>query len=318
MRRYALPAAAALILAVGLVAWSQLRPGILVIESIPVADVVIDGSAIGRTPVEVSLSPGKYEVLLKLAGFGDRMKILDIGAGDKRTIEVELVVSDPDDSDALALLGEEVGVPMGRFTAMARTRGGPPPIEMVLVPNGRARLEDLLRIRIEVDPESRADPAGKIEFRKGDLLLAALSFDPDEATTYEDFPPAVLEALGPGDELTWTVRPKVGNPVTATVEVVTDELRSRFEAIEKRLTEQPWIVRSHLKSQLLLNDGLYWAAAKEARLILDERPNSPRALAAMLRSLEELGLRNSSEWVDVQGRMDDLPAKVRDRIYGAR
>ncbi|MHC4858525.1 MAG: serine/threonine-protein kinase [Planctomycetota bacterium] len=316
LRRYMLPAAAVLLVAVGLAAWSQLRPGKLVLRSIPVALAQIDGEDVGSTPLEVSLPAGKHEILLSLEGFGDKVRTVEIEPGDTSTLDLELVLTSSDDVLAIAKLSQAVGVPFEPYQDLPVMRGAPPGGSgFALLPRGKARLDDLLNFRVELDPELRGDPAGVIQFMKDEKVLAELPFDPEHLTTVDELPQKVLAALKPGDELTWVVKPREGKEVRATVQVVPDELAAQIARIDERLAGQPWVARSHLKAKLYVANGLFQAALDEAKRIVAEQPDSALGWAAVQEALKGLGQENTNLWIEARRKLLRLPAEQRKQIF---
>ena len=114
----------------------------------------------------------------------------------------------------------------------------------------------------------------------------------------------VRDRLRVGDTVTWGCFPASGDPVTAEFRVVEDPLEDLLDTIETRLADQDGLVRSHVRAQVFLNQGLHNAALQEALRIVEEREDSARGWAVMQQALKGMGLEGTGLWGEVRGRLD--------------
>jgi len=283
-------AAAALLVLVTSALWFANRDATLHIVCFPVAQVSVDGAADVETPLELRLPPGSHELVFRQEGFGPRSVALRLVAGETRTMETALIAADPEDPEALRRIAKELGIALEMFEAAARIRGGPDgaPLQ-VLYPRGDVRLADLGTWRIDV-PDDRFEVDGHVEFRRDGEMLARVPFAADYTWTIGEVPAALTRELREGDTVEWGYFPKRGRSVTAGFRVVRDPLSERMRALEESTEGQPEILRSHLRVQLYLEQGLYVAALIEADRVVVLRGDSDRGWGAMLRALDGMGL----------------------------
>jgi len=70
---------------------AQPRWGTLALQSIPSdADVYVDGSFVGYTPLNFSVSPGRHDVRFELAGYDSFSTSTSVGAGQTQTVSARL------------------------------------------------------------------------------------------------------------------------------------------------------------------------------------------------------------------------------------
>jgi tRNA A-37 threonylcarbamoyl transferase component Bud32 len=308
--RWHLTAAAALLLICAVFAtWFFTRDATLTVMSFPVAQVRLDGVDHGPTPVEVALAPGLHELALRQEGFGEQKQEIRLSAGEKRMLQTALVASDPEDAEALQRLGQELEVAMRKLGETPRgsvTRGADHGVQ-AQYPRGDLRIADLDHFRIDVvdDPMGRefVEVDGTIEFRRGEEVLWSTEFEAESTWTLEEIPEAVRSALREGDTVTWGYFPRDGDPVTADFRVVADPLAERLAEIERRLAEQHWVTRSHLRIQLLLDRGLCMGALAEAARIVAENVESEAGWAAVREAVNRMGLAKSLLGQEVRGKL---------------
>ncbi len=65
---------------------AEAKPGRLVVNVLPWAEVTVDGRAQGRVPVDISLSPGRHRVRLHNPQRGDTTKVIQIRTGQTTTL----------------------------------------------------------------------------------------------------------------------------------------------------------------------------------------------------------------------------------------
>ena len=63
---------------------------ILVVRTRPAADIMMDGSALGRAPLEAKVSPGSHELIATAEGYEQEKVRMTIAVGDKREVDLEL------------------------------------------------------------------------------------------------------------------------------------------------------------------------------------------------------------------------------------
>ncbi len=75
---------------------SRAATGVLVVQSQVVgAEVLIDGKAMGRAPVEATLSAGTHPLLVRKDGYEPTSTSAVVGAGERRTVTIPLEVKSP-------------------------------------------------------------------------------------------------------------------------------------------------------------------------------------------------------------------------------
>ena len=275
--------------------------------SFPVAQVTVDGQSMGNTPVEMALPPGAHELILRQEGFGERTRLVELSAGENRSLETALIASNPDDPETLRRIASELDVVLRDFETAERSRGGSggPPV-VVLYPRGDVRLADLKMWRIDA-PDAEVEIDGEIRFRRGEEILARIPFTADLTWTIEDLPASLKQRLAAGDEVAWGYYPAEGDPITATFRVVADPLAEELARLVDRLKDQPPAVLGHLWTQLCLDKGLFMAAFDEARRMAGKNPKSDRAWAAMFEALKGMGLTETPLASEVSRRYDRKP-----------
>jgi hypothetical protein len=315
--RRPLLASAALLLAMAVAGfWWTRRPAILQLSCFPPARVTVDGREFGTTPVKLELPEGDHEVRLTRDGFSERRFIVALSAGDDKTLERVIVASDPDRPETHGVIARAMGMDFPVFESRPRLRGAAdrPALEL-LWPRGDVRASDLLSWRIDL-VDAEASIAGTLEFRRGDEVLGRLAFDPDNLRTEEVFPADVLAKLSPGDVLEWGCWPREGEPMTARCRLVPDTVAARLSALERRLEGQPDRLRDHFRAQVLLDEGLFLAAYRQALRTLEDAPGSPRATVMAVEALARMGLEDTIVWGEARDRLDRLPPEVRSTVLG--
>jgi len=268
--------------------------GRLVIASVPPADVWVDGVSRGVSPVDVAIAAGSHAIRVRLGGFATHEARVEVGPGDPTGVTVRLALLDAEEREALQLLAdaalpasERVWVQV--FEEPRPSRGGAKEETVrVVFPRGAVRPKDLARFRLEFPPGTGG---GAVEFRRGEQVLHRLLVSPADLRELEgDVPAAVRDALAAGDEVHWGFYPSAGAPRTTTFNVVEKDLHQAMAAIGQNMAGQPAAASAHLRAQLLLNQGLFYAAHQEAERILAKEPGSVRAWAVVLEALEKMGV----------------------------
>jgi hypothetical protein len=293
--------------------------GMVRIDSLPQAEVVIDGEDAGNTPLVRDFPEGSHDIVLRAGGFRDHEESIRVVAGGIADVDRVLIAEDPGDPVAIAKLA--AGLEIGELTAFeprVRHRGAPDP-EFVapLYPRGNVRLRDLTEYRVDVGEAFRDE--GRLVFRRRSQVLFATKFDPAGPSTVAPVPKKVVSALKSGAIVTWGFYPANGKPVTARFRVVRDDERiaKRLRRMEERMAGHPEVALAEMRAQLFLNKKLYTAAYLEARRALelaagDEAPPT-QALAVMQGAAQRMELRGTPLWQEIEDEIERVPARVRRR-----
>ncbi|HVG94005.1 MAG TPA: serine/threonine-protein kinase [Planctomycetota bacterium] len=323
VRQHALPIAAALAVTLGGAwLWTH-RPATMRIESFPPgAEVLVAGTSRGTTPVEVSLSPGSYDVTLRMAGFADRTRRVALGAGGERDLELALEVHENaagTDFGPRDRLLEAVGVEIARFETRRGERAGGGDKFTVLWPRGDVRLEDLADWAAEaIDYKS----GSVLEFVRGGKVLYSEPFHAELPAVLQPIPAAVLGALKEGDVVRFGLREararqgQFARDQEAEFRIVRSDASEAIAAAERRVGEQPAVVLAELRARLLLEKGLRTAALRHLEGLPDDVKSDPRILALTYRVYDELRLGASGRGKAVRDRIDGLPQAVQVALYG--
>jgi tetratricopeptide (TPR) repeat protein len=66
------------------------RDALIVVRTTPSADVLFDGKALGRAPLQVHATPGTHELVATANGYYEERVAMTLALGDRRDIELEL------------------------------------------------------------------------------------------------------------------------------------------------------------------------------------------------------------------------------------
>ncbi len=66
------------------------KDALIVVRTTPSADVFFDGTAMGRSPLQVRATPGTHELVATANGFYEERVAMTLALGDRRDIELEL------------------------------------------------------------------------------------------------------------------------------------------------------------------------------------------------------------------------------------
>ena len=308
---FVLPVAAAVALLFGGLAWWNGQPGVLRVELSLAADVFVDGVSVGRLrgdeeapdrplSLEVPLAPGEHRVQLVGKAFRTDEEVVRIRPRAPQNYSVltpMLKVTDLDDPAVMQEFARFLRVDWRRWTRVERERAGPPSVEAFL-PRGDVRVEDLDVVELWVPRAFDGDGKLVVFFARDGVDLApplpflseaelderdrALPRAADGARVAFPVPAAVRQALKPGDELAWGLRPARGRgPALASgrVRVVGEEVSAPLAALEKQLVGQPWQFGAVFRARVLREQGLHTAAA---RVLLASVPAAERGAYAWL------------------------------------
>jgi len=289
--RKAILLAASVLLAL-CVAWHLIPPadGQLDITTLPKSTVTIDSEVLGGTRLVRPFPPGDYIVVLERKGCRTRREPLTITSGGLNRQELRMVVTDGDDQEILDEFGEVEGVEYLTADRQIMRSGGGAPLE-ILYPRGAVRIADLTEGAVELNSLD-ANRDGFIEIRNGERKLLRHEWSTEGFTQIVAIPAAVRAQIQPGDELTFGFYPRSGTETIVQVRVVTDSLADRFAKIDKKLEEQPDLLRRHMKAQLLFDAELYTAAYLAARDITRQSKGerSARGWYLQKKALERMGI----------------------------
>ena len=292
--------------------------GKLVIASIPAAEVWIGGKSVGTSPIEHEIGAGSHEITLKTDGFADTKTTVEVASGKTVSIEPVLKANDPTDPVALSKIAKAMEFEeFSEFEPEMRHRGSKDDAFVVpLYPRGNVRVSDLSDYRIDVG--EAFEGAGKLVFKRGSTVLHEAAFDPEDLSTTAPMPQAVIDALKKGATVTWGFYPEKGKSKTAKFKVVGEDsrLQKRVAKLEKRMADQPEVLVCQMRAQLFLNKRLYLAAYREGLRAVSMQKGSgvpSQALAVMQNAVRRMDLKDTPLWDEVQGDVEKLSAKIRER-----
>jgi len=275
-------------------------PATLTISTFPVAEVILDNKSLGKTPIETSVRPGDYTLVLRSEGFEDYVSDVHLKPGGTASFDKDLVAN-PDDPRAREILAERYGLQVAQLVAMQRTRGGAEDdwIE-ALYPRGDVRIADLDDLRIDIGAAWEA--TGKLEIRVRGVAVWSADFVPDKLTTVVPLPEEAKMALRPGDAFEWGFYPDEGDATTARCRLVAEP--EGIAKLEENLAGQDPSLVALLRAGMLLKDGLDLAAYREAERLADAGKFGTDPLAIMQQAAQRMALEETSVWQDLIQRVD--------------
>jgi hypothetical protein len=290
--------AAAVLLVAGYL-FMSFFPATLAISTYPVAEVFLGEERLGTTPLETSVRPGRYRLVLRSEGFRDWVDDVRLKPGGTWSFERTLIAdaSDPRAREALASRYEIV---MAEMKEMKRTRSGVVEDWIApLYPRGDVRPQDVGDLRIDIGPEW--DAKGTLEIRRNGDVLYSARFAPDKLSTVAPVPEEAKAQLKPGDTFEWGFHPEKGDPVVARCKLVPDARST--ERMERDLEDQDPALVALLRANALLRENLLLAAYRQAERLADEGKLVKEALAVMQHALDGMGLEDSVLWWQLDGRI---------------
>ena len=87
-REVELSAGAELVVEANLVA--RKRDALVIVRTNPGADVLLDGTAMGRSPLQFRVAPGSHEIVATAAGYSEERIPMTLALGDRRDVDLEL------------------------------------------------------------------------------------------------------------------------------------------------------------------------------------------------------------------------------------
>ncbi len=311
VRRFWIPAAAVLLLGLVGFQWASNRPGRLIAPA-DVAGVVlmVDGTAQGEVPIEISLAPGEYEVSLQYPGCELEVRQIRLGPGETHHFWPPpgpvKDANDPQAFDAVSAAGGIETAPPERHSGDRHARIDAP--NRVVFPAGPVRLGDLDRYRLEIGMDE--PPAEtRLVFRRGEEILHEEPFHSQTIHPEErPIPVEVLAALRVGDFVSWGLEvpegeTAAGQDLLQRFHVVAgegvDEVLARVDQVAVR---QIPALRAALRARALLAQDLPLAAFREVAGVVDPEAPAASGIAPWIQYLEALkrmGLENRTVlWFD--------------------
>jgi hypothetical protein len=285
------PLAAAAVLLVALGIWWTQRAATVSVVSSPAGEVLLDGEPMGQTPRRFDASPGKHELTLRSGGFLDSVRTIELGAGEKRTLEFLLVADGAANPVALDKLAKRLRVVVAKLDRASAQRGdGDRPKVQAVFPRGFVRAEDLDTVRIDVGPDF--EPGAPLQFYVGPTRVHQQPFDPKKPTTILKIP----DELKGQAVVRWGVKPSF---VTYRV-VSVPEIEKRLA--EPLLVRQPAPLAAVLKASILLAGEFHYGAY---RALAGVEPTE-HTCAGMQAALRGMKLTGSRAWDDLAKRVAAL------------
>jgi hypothetical protein len=290
-------AAATLLLAVYL--FLNFFPATLTIRTYPAAEVFLGEERLGTTPLETTVRPGRYKLVLRSKGFRDWVDDVRLKPGGTWSFERTLI-ADPGDPHAREYLAGRYQIVMAEIQQIDRTRSGGLGDRIApLYPCGNVRPQDVDDLRIDIGPDW--DATGTLEIRAGGAVLYAAKFDPENLSTVMPVPAEAKAALKPGDDFEWGFFPEKGEPAVARCRLVADT--GGTERLERDLEGQDPLLLGLFRANALLAEGLHLAAYREAERLSGAPVLEREALAVMQHALKGMGLVDSVLWWDLDDRI---------------
>jgi hypothetical protein len=289
--------------------------GTLSLSSDPAGEVEIDGKPAGTTPLRLDLSAGKHDVRVRLGGFEEWSRDVDVRANDRSEVVAQLVARDVEDRQVLQMLARRAKVWLQPYEppATLRSAGGAASV-VAVYPRGAVRVADLDELRLDFPT---APLPGEVRFVRGDEVISRTSVDDAGTGAWvRPVPEAVRKAVAAGDQVSWGWFPSKGESAEASFEVVNKDLASTFASLETGLKGQPSAAVSYLKIQVLADSGLLYAAHREAARLIQKGQGAMRAWAATLDSLDRMGVpKDTLAWSEVQSRIARLSREQRSELF---
>ena len=66
------------------------RDALVVVRTTPSVDVLFDGKALGRAPLQVRATPGSHELVARGDGYYEQRVPMTLALGDRRDVELEM------------------------------------------------------------------------------------------------------------------------------------------------------------------------------------------------------------------------------------
>ena len=307
-RRWPFAAALTLLLAAGAI-WLYTRPPATVrVESIPRAELYVNGELVGDTPQILRIEPGAQQLVFRRERFRDHEVSVDLRRGDNPPREFNLIPTSVDDPVALRELFEAADARI-RFDP-SPSRDPTPPVAAAVYPAGAVRKQDLATLRFEIlKPTEFALEGARLTVEVNGKRVHDGPFETNHLVTTTEFPRAALVNLAPGDRVRWGV-----GAFTADCAVVADDaaLDAVLSELDTRLVGQAPEIRAALRAERLLRAGLATAAIRE---VVDVRKDSFLRRGLLQRALIALNSREVNTSLSLDA--DRILAHVNDPAYAA-
>ena len=282
-------AAALVLLAVGSVWWLR-RPGVVHFLPLPAGVIWIDGEWAGVAPLKgKELSPGRHELVIKLSGFKDFRKTVDLEPGSSLSLNPTLDPSDRGSRDHVDAWSKLAGIALPP-TKIERPRSGAmlDGPALPLWPRGSVRKQDATLLRAEMHAT------------KGRLLILdedgnevdASPFHTDKRHFEHKLSDAVIDQLGVGKTYRWGFEVASGERALVAFTVVPDLPEGTLADLRARFPDGYEQVARLYEIALLQRSGLDVAALEAAIQLSKEWPKGV-VFGLALRSLEKLELEHS-------------------------
>ena len=159
--------------------------GVLRLGSAPAAEVLVDGQAVGTTPLTHEISAGAHTIVLRAPAFRELSAEVDVAAGKTWEKTWVLTPQDPSDPVAIRTLAASFELAVVDLEPAVRTRAIPDAKRVVpLYPRGDVRLTSKFLhsgdLRIELLAFATPTAFGKPSASRNQLGLTHLSFSVDD------------------------------------------------------------------------------------------------------------------------------------------
>ena len=318
----------ATILVLSVFLWTSTRPARLILESLPAADVYLDGTRLGRTPLDIEVDAGEHRLAYRRDGFGSVETTFRVDAGGTYALNRPLDPRSPQAWQALTA-AQTGAAPEGLFP-LEYSRGTP--VGVALWPRGPVDREELrtLVFQFAAGTGMGADLPRRATcfLRRGDEELWHTDFRPDTLQVRFPLPPAVFERLRAGDLCTWGVRSRRGKPVVARVQIVGPdaelaEALATIDAVHAGAGERGSVPRLLARVCALLEAERPLAAYREVEPLLGSEARlssldpAEQAIVYGLaqRCLRALHLRDSRQYTALHARIRALDPAIRQLFF---
>lgn len=271
----------------------------LAVNSEPAAKVIINGSAVGQTPLEVEVAQGKNTLRLEAPGFAPHEETITVGDKPEK-VERVLTMSGADDLSAYEALAKVFEIAQEPYEASIPHRGGDDKHAVLYWPVGDVRLSALKTARFDLSADFGHDGVANVVFRRGRKVLFEQALDVENLHVLIRIPDAVTSALKPGDDVEWGIeyadkKLKKHNVLTKFEVASADRVDKAIEKLTRRKSyqTQPAIVQELYIADTLRDKRLYSEALVQYLGIVHANSDSSLPFKGMVQTMQRMKLQDS-------------------------
>ncbi len=269
----------------------------LSVNSVPKAEVFVDGTRVGASGEAITLAAGEHKLEVRHDRFITHEETVTVRAGGELVREVTLAPEDPSDPVVIAALAACEGVDVEPFIAPETHRGSrdkrAPAV--LLWPAKDIREKGLVNYAIEADETYDGDAI--LEFRRSNKVIYREAFKPESITTIRPIPAEVREQIKVGRKITWGLYFEDSRrPIKTWFKVVSRPKADRQLAklaTSRHMQRQPKITQELMAATVLQNNRLYTEALAANLQIAADHPNSTQPYRGIVQTLRRLDAEDS-------------------------